>query len=425
MRIALVYTAAKPSWVSARTIRENLRRAWLGVDAFSVIDCSYAKNQNWSAWANNLRNAKPDIIVFLESMPVPVKAVGSISKIKSLKAIPFIFHIYGDFSINTHKWNWMGLLLHERRVIWLTASAAQHGQLTQFLNPGADVRCVPFPVDGEFYNPFSLRTDDSQGGHRFLYTGRFSHQKNTLLLLEWASEYLQKNSDVSFDFAGPFDDMGGGLWGLTEPDGWTASKWRTTLKKLPANVRARVRHHGNLPPGDVRSLAIRSDCYVSLSTHHDEDFGMAPLESLMCGSRAILSGWGGFSSFAVDADSVEIIPVKTVKDRITLNKRHFFSALDNVIETKRVSIEERYLRHLVYSAHFGIGAVSDMLKNMLHSPFHTFTGFSVFMQLQSDLVLKHWMFGGLVYKCPGSDDPVYERVYRSYSEPALEVLSIG
>lgn len=416
MKIALVYRASNPTWVSAQTIRENLKRAWLAIELLQVIDCPFTMDQDWSAWAKTLQKTKPDLIVFLESMPVPVKALNAISKIKTLKKIPFIFHIYGDFSINTHKWFNIGPLLTGRRILWLVASAAQQGQLTQFLNPGADVQCVPFPVDSETYNPFDLQKENLQQSYRFFYTGRFSRQKNTLLLLQWVAEYLQKNPNVNFDFAGPFDDLGGELWGDKEPAGSTHSKWMTVLKSLPPQVRARIHYHGNLSAREVKTLATQSDCYISLSTYHDEDFGLAPLESLMCGSRAILSGWGGFTSFKIDENSVEILPVEIAKDSIKLNKNRFFKALNHVMQKKKVSIEERHLRHLIYSSHFSIAAVSDELKNKLNSPFEIFTGFSSFTQLHSDLVLKHWLCGGLVYNSPGTSDPVYEHVYRSYAQ---------
>ena len=423
MKIVLVYADVKSPWVSAQSIRENLRKVWLGIDSLEVVDSAYSMEQDWMQWGQSLQSKKPDLIVFLESMPVPVKAVGAITKISSLKSTPFLFHLYGDFSINTHKWFSAGQLLIGRRVMWLTASAAQHGQFLQFCKPVVDVRCLPFPVDCEFFNPFSLKKEAADPEFKFFYTGRFSRQKNTLLLLEWAAEYLQKNSNVSFDFAGPFDDIGGGLWGLKEPRGWTASKWMTKQKSFPSPVRRRIRYHGVLSASEVRDLALKSDCYVSLSTFHDEDFGMAPLESLLCGTRAILSGWGGFSSFGFDKEGVEILPVGIENESLTLKKQDFFKALDKAQKKKKVTIEERYLRHLNFSAHFGIEAVAQDLKNHLSAKFKIFTGFNDFMLAHSDLMLKHWLYGGLVYKNPGKTDPVYERVYQSYLKPDLSVQS--
>ena len=421
MRIALVYAGAKPSWVSALTIRENLRKVWLETESLSIIDCPYSRKQNWSEWTRTIRAAKPDMIVFLESMPVPIKAVCALVKIKSLKATPIIFHVYGDFSINTHKWFRLGPKLAGRRVLWLAASAAQHGQLKQFFNSEVDVRCLPFPVDSELYNPFAIDMDAPDKGHRFLYTGRFSKQKNTQLLLEWAAEYLHENSTASFDFAGPFDDIGGSLWGEKEPSGSTRAQWMKYLKSLPDNVRSRIRYHGVLAPDEIKALASKSDCYVSLSTFHDEDFGLAPLESLFCGTRAILTGWGGFSSFAVDPDSVKILPVGIKKNNLTLSKNHFFKALDKIIKRPKVSFEERQLRHLVFSSHFGIGAVSESLKFILQTPVKKFTGCNFFMKVHGILILKYWVSGKPVYKHTGTADPIYERVYRSYRKPDLNV----
>jgi glycosyltransferase involved in cell wall biosynthesis len=421
-KIAIVSRVAEPQWLSAQSIRENLKKIWNSIGSFKTVAFPYSMDENWQIWSSKLAAESPDLIVFTESMPVPIGAVNALVKIKSLRQVPFVFHVYGDFSINTHKWLSLETALAGRKVRWIVASAAQRGQLSEFLKSGSDIQCVPFPVETGFYDPSFARHASQKKGFRFFYTGRLSRQKNTLLLLNWVAEYLKKHQDVFFEFAGPFDDIGGELWGLKEPGGWTVSQWTSAHKALPKKIRERIRYHGILSSEEIRSLALNSDCYVSLSTFHDEDFGMAPVESLLCGCRALLTNWGGFASFAIEEKSVTLLPVGVNRDSLTLKKELFFKALDEEMKKKPVTLEERYERYFLYAMHFGIEPLAQELVSVVEAPFKKFPGFTPLMKTHSELMKSHWIYDHPVYQMPGLGDKTYMRVYGSYLNPKKAVI---
>jgi glycosyltransferase involved in cell wall biosynthesis len=416
MRAVLVYRNAPSPWASAQTIRTNLQKLWHRLDSFEILDLTYGPEEDWEAWSKKINSFSPDFVVFLASLPVPIEPLETLSKMDFKKRPAYVFHIYGDFTVLTHRWIQAQSFLRQRNVLWLAASPAQQLLLQNFLGSGSDLRYLPFPVDDSVFQP---PTHEISRGKDFkiFYTGRFSRQKNSLQLLIWLTEYMSHRPDVTLELAGDFHDFGAPFWGIYDPPGWTYKHWSEVVESIPASVRSRIRHHGMLDANEVSRLAQRSDCYVSLSTHHDEDFGMAPLEAIFCGSRAILSGWGGFSSFAIDADSVSLVPVTISKRNLKFSMRRFFAALERARSKGRVSIGERELRHLMYSSHFSIDSLVSRLEDLLKKKPKVFCEFRPLLKEHANLLVLQATQKKPIFTAPGKIDGLYEKIYRCYRYP--------
>ena len=54
---------------------------------------------------------------------------------------------------------------------------------------------------------------------------------------------------------------------------------------------------GHLDPSELAHLYNGADAFASMSVHHDEDFGMSPVEALCCGTRQFLPSGGAMLPF--------------------------------------------------------------------------------------------------------------------------------
>jgi hypothetical protein len=65
----------------------------------------------------------------------------------------------------------------------------------------------------------------------------------------------------------------------------------------------RVRLIERASPGQVRELYNVADVKVNLTLHHDENFGLAQVEAMACGTPVIGTAWGGLKDTIVDGVS--------------------------------------------------------------------------------------------------------------------------
>jgi len=114
---------------------------------------------------------------------------------------------------------------------------------------------------------------------------------------------------VVFAIAGTCDDIGSPTMAGQLPAGYFQQRFDEVLSTLAKSLRGRIRILGNLDRNELSGLYCAADSFISFSLYHDEDFGMAPAEALATGLPALLSDWGGYSSFAVPGTSVHLTPV--------------------------------------------------------------------------------------------------------------------
>ena len=90
--------------------------------------------------------------------------------------------------------------------------------------------------------------------------------------------------------------------------------WEESIREY--GLDDKVSYLGNLSKEELFELYNGSDCYISLSSHNDEDYGMSPAEALSTGLPCILSQWGGFISFAQYFPAiVNLVEVENQGDR--------------------------------------------------------------------------------------------------------------
>ncbi|MEK6580709.1 MAG: glycosyltransferase family 4 protein, partial [Bdellovibrionota bacterium] len=201
---------------------------------------------------------------------------------------------------------------------------------------------VPFPVSSEeFFFEKDLRKKIrsrlavESGQPILLYTGRLSHQKNILSLLRVFSVFQQRvNSGARLWLAGPIDDLGVPYLGYKPWYGnYLDRVLRFMSEFLSPETRSQITYWGDLKPDRLKELYHGSDIFVSLSTHNDEDFGMAPAEAMLCGLPLLLSDWGGYAAFRdFSPESCFLTPVRMMNQKISADPQSAVTLLSKALE---------------------------------------------------------------------------------------------
>lgn len=325
-RIALIQKSQPSEWVSCRSISTNLQNAYFltktqhsdrKVESFYVDEsssiyqllCVASKIQDWNA----------DLLVFIDHTPCPALILRALFHLNKSYKPEVIVHVFGDFTLNVNAWLAAQAELKNYSMNFTCASDKQALLLKKFISDEKTISVAAFPINEKEYffdqslrdktrNEFNFKPDDSI----FIYSGRLSLQKNVLSLLRSFSFYQEHvNSKAILFLAGPIDDLGNPYLGKQGLSGLMAFDLQNSIHDLFKNSKKSIHYLGNLQIQQLNAICNAADAYISLSTHNDEDYGMAPAEALMTGCPVILSDWGGFSSFKkIAGNQCQLIPVK-------------------------------------------------------------------------------------------------------------------
>ncbi len=319
---AVIASASPSGWQSNRTIAPNLheayRRLW-GDDYATCALPAVGGADEVRKLARAIASRPPDRLVFVDHLPHPAALLKELTAaLKGRPLPPLYFHLYGDFTFYLRAWLALGPLLMNNDVSWICASDRQAELVRRLLaNAPQSVSKCPFPVDPSGFTFDPALRDRARAELGFapddrvlIYAGRFSVQKNSLRLLREAARFIRTAPyRAQLLLAGGFDDIGAPFFGVQHPQWNYFQRWNRLWKSLPEKIRGRMRQLGRVDSSKLRELYHASDCYFSLSLHHDEDFGMAPAEALSCGSSAVLTDWGGYASFPGASECCRLIPV--------------------------------------------------------------------------------------------------------------------
>lgn len=310
--IGIVKRDYSSSWKSCQSIVSNLYSAYKECKEYKIVDfplCDQEGSPYLDQHIEKIRKLKISLIIFLDHRPHPAELL------RRLMLIPFderpkvVIHLYGDFILDSPKWQSISHLMDQFDIRWICASDAQRYLLDNLLCDHVEV--IPFPVDKEkfYYDQDErnhLRSQLRAKYHIlpdekvFIYAGRISAQKNVLDLVKMTARFERLFDKWRLLIAGSFDDIALPYLGMNALAGDYYSLFNKHFFKEKSK---RILFLGDLDSESLRKIYCASDVFISLSTHNDEDFGMAPAEALMCGLSCILTSWGGFRSFQKYASS--------------------------------------------------------------------------------------------------------------------------
>lgn len=405
MKLLLIKNHKPSRWLSCQTISLNLQNLYIAFKKqknieliwFSITENSFTDKLLDSSLLmfdlkNLIKNEKPDKLIFIDHLPGPYQVLSSLGRLLEKNEIPpVVIHIYGDFTYYAKNWVSLNDIMMNCDLTLIVASEAQNKLVTCFLKQRSSQKMVQnlcFPVDSnQYYWDRSLR-QKARSERRvekddfiFLYSGRISMQKNVDLLIKEFGEICisRPNFKCQLWIAGEFDDIGATFLGLQSVSGSMFNVIQDTIQALPSNIRHRVKLLGHLDASDLREILHAADLFVSLSLHHDEDFGMAPAEALSTGLCSALTSWGGYNSFNTSGKEWEcgMIPVDITEDGLIIKISKLLEYVDYVVSNRLKLEQERAGRSIKFLSRFSIESNIESLNRILaESGQSSFTGFN-------------------------------------------------
>lgn len=388
-KVAFIYSFKESSWVSCQKIVSNLRRAYSQIDNVIQEDVNYSNeilDDEIDRVAYELIDKKPDVLIFLDHQPHPLKLLIRFLARATYKP-RIIFHIYGDFTLFLSEWLMLETYLKNISVEFIVASEAQRKLVMNFLKENANIEVCPFLVDStEFnYSPeLRLGQRDIWQVHEkdtvFVYTGRLSYQKNIHKLLKDFSIIAEKFSDTHLYLYGNTDNLGDPFFNKWEIKGEYFRKLHKTLESFSNQIRMRIHFMGHVQSHELLSIYQGADYLINLSTHNDEDFGMSIAESLCSGLPVILTEWAGFMGFHSDELSLatNYVPVRIGKTKKIISRDRFKQIMEDVLQGNKF-LEKKDLAVKSLNR-FSIESGSKILKSILVKDERSFLGYSNFFQ---------------------------------------------
>tara|TARA_R110002049_G_scaffold217325_4_gene388756 strand:- start:916 stop:2166 length:1251 start_codon:yes stop_codon:yes gene_type:complete len=376
MKLALLYAFRDSEWKSCVSITQNIKHSYEALDhELKSFDYDHLKGElHLEDLADELKEFSPDKIVFIDHRPTPKQLLARLVK-RDLN-VPLIIHLYGDFSVYCNDWLEQESLLKNFKVKFITASTKQQKLVSQFINSSEDiVHRVPFSVNTEtfiyeedkveqFYNDYKL---DKSKIH-FIYAGRITTQKNIIDLANIFKRMIDRyKNEMTLLIAGDVDDMGEPFHGNYLAPG-------TTQLQLSKSLSPHIKWIGSLSSKELAVAYSACDAFVSLSTFHDEDFGMAPLEAACTGTSIILTSWGGYTDF-ID----KLKNTKSVKVSLNENYRYSFDqqqVTQLLLEQKKITAEDRTAQIKTVNKQFSIKEISQQTDLLIKKEDNYFPGFN-------------------------------------------------
>lgn len=376
MKLALLYAFRSSEWKSCISITDNIKSSYslLNHD-IQYFDYDHLKGElHLETLADQLKTFNPDRIIFIDHRPTPKQLLERLLK-RNIEA-PLIIHLYGDFSVYCNDWLEQEALLKNFKVQFITASQSQLKFVTQFLNKSSDqVKKVSFAVDHKTFNhsekditQFHTFYDLDPLMINFIYAGRITNQKNIIQLANiFKHQVLTKLPSANLIIAGEIDDQGSPFHGDYIAAG-------TTQLQLENCLGPNIKWIGSLSSEELAVAYNASDCFISLSTFHDEDFGMAPLEAATTGLPLILTGWGGYNDF------IKHVPHSRKID--ILNSNHHFQFNDqqvihSILEQTKPTIQDKITQSTSMIEQFSLDIISKEIdKIIINKNIEQFIGFN-------------------------------------------------
>ena len=434
MKLLIIKCAKESNWGSCKVISPNLHRLYEELSLNHEIQwCSISENilkdeiQSSESMiveiAQKMTNWKPDRIVFIDHLPPHAKIIAFLSLLINKQQIPpIIFHVYGDFTYFSKEWAMLNELLVPHKIKFIVASQAQKKLLNNFFISVKEeaIDVLPFPYNlNEYYfsseirenarKQYQLTNDDFV----ILYSGRISLQKNVDILINAFNQLENKQQKIHLWIVGGFDDVGADFMGIESYHGYMYSKIQKILEKISPDLKNNIKFFGHTNKKKLLEIKCASDMYVSLSTYHDEDFGMSPAEAMATGLPSVLTHWGGYSSFFVEGYYLKFADVDLTEYGLKLNLKPLVDSVYELKEQKR-SNELRLEQSKIFEKKFSISSNIEVLKNILNSEPIEFLGFNWKLDQLSNAQNLNWQKSKLNKLLTPAINTFYFELYKNY-----------
>ena len=399
MSTAFIYSFKESNWKSCQVITRNLIETYnIALKNQKTLHFNY--NDEMTSYeilnrAEEIFKSKIRTLVIVDHKPHVGPLIRFLDSFylenKTAVRPQVILHVFGDFTLFGEQWLKLEPFLKKFEVKFVCASDNQKRLVAKFLkNKDIGLFKMPFPVNmNDFYYSEKIRNVQREknqiAGNQvvFLYTGRMSLQKKVIELAVDFNHFLKiTNSNAVLYLAGEFDDLGNPFTGIFYQNGEYCQKYINILESLDPEYHKNIKYLGNLNKEELLQYYNMADCYISMSTHNDEDYGMSPAEAICTGLPSILTDWAGYSSFKIgDTNGCTLVPTKinTENNSIAYARPALFKSLIKNVEVIKSFQLNREKISKINSDNFSISGNVVVLKEILNSKPEKFKGFTLYM----------------------------------------------
>jgi glycosyltransferase involved in cell wall biosynthesis len=154
-----------------------------------------------------------------------------------------------------------------------------------------DAVVIPNPMaPGDAQASWSLQQCEPD---TILFVGRTDVRKGGDLVLRMFAQLARQRPQLRLHFVGPDRGFVDGRPGATMQE--------YLLEQFGSDVRDRVVHHGALPPDQIAPLRLR--CRVTVMFSRYENYPLAGVEALACGSPLVATNVGGIPEIVIDGQT--------------------------------------------------------------------------------------------------------------------------
>jgi hypothetical protein len=255
-------------------------------------------------------------------------------------------------TIEPEKWRRWDRALRGKNIHFLAASPRSAEQIKSLVRDPL-VTVLPYPVADRFFET----QISSTGAHSLVYAGRITPQKNVLELMQAFLTTKQWGDVGQLHLAGQFHDRGYHFHSRLVD----LADFERTFHGLVQNSAGSILYHGALSQDELTKLFGQCRHVVSLSTYHDEDYGLSVAQAMATGCAPILSDWGGHGFFL---DCPGSTTVTLSLDQLAIPHPRLKSIMKALMMTSANDTGTESIRAWA-TAHTSIAAVAARLRSIL------------------------------------------------------------
>lgn len=242
-----------------------------------------------------------DLAIYLDFGKPPTVALDLLHK-NATRGFKSYVHLFGDFALNLLHWRAFGSNLRGRDVSFICLSSSQANLASLYFK--AKIFRLDCPLASK--SKSTPKPNRINSPAQFLYSGRLNPEKNILQLLAAFEKFSQKKN-AHLSIAGKIDFSG------TRTSTALFNKQIRFQMELACLPNSPITFLGHLGKDELQKYYLESDWTLALGTAPYEDYGVSVRESLLLGTKVLVSQWGGHNDLTLGA---EFIPAPISEDTI-------------------------------------------------------------------------------------------------------------
>ncbi len=285
----ILYSEDNFVWTSMQEIIPGLVDCWMEVSKRQGEECLLLNLD-----VDDIKKHIPELMkaenIILTSFNIKISNAAILIREKLGIDAKIHFHLHGLASVGCwpiHEFG-LGRILRSSDVFYSTCTRDQEAFELAYKN----AKCEVVPFHTNMVSTSLLKVLDEP---TLVFVGRLAEQKNLHQLL-WVCSLIEKeNPDLNYSLKifGKPDHLGSPNMDIN------SIEYQEFLERLVEELQIKnVSFEGFVERNKLdKWISENKHIFISPSLHSDENFGIAALKSLMAGSTAILSDWGGHADF--------------------------------------------------------------------------------------------------------------------------------